>query len=594
MIIYSLADDGREEDRGDVGSYLDRKLELDSANLKQADHVGGCLEGTQKAVLAEVETWLAPKNFCDSNLSRTDRRNVLWISGAPGAGKSTLASTIISELLNHKCATLFIDRYQTANPGRIWQTIARQRAECDRRVKLDLLEFLLGDVYHASIEDQFCRLIREPLKRNFPDGPTSSRRIVVVIDISGERDPDDQKEWDAFWDMIVKWSKELPTTCKLVIASRVEADVEKALKGVSYRLALDIGDDVSDESRDDIRRYVEAGFKSVKMGDSWSDQDSITKLTEYAAGHFAWAAAVMDFVTEESADHISRLETVFGNMAKAGQLEDDPIGQLYAQLLYQSVLRKDLQKHISANLVLASLVLLREDLPKKALLALLAPEGLHSRSLSTIETAIDSLRSIIVTREPGDVLRVCHRSFSDFLLDEEWVHASLRSEYSWLDDSTLNTMFSHARQHTLLAEGCLHLMNNYLEIYTGQLHLQNPTDIQAALAYACVHWVDHLRLGVVRVMDDTSDDMDNNSDDMHDSHGSDDTHGISDDTDSYSDDTDSNSDALDGIVIDLSPLLKMFLQENALRWLEVSRSFRQDFDVGNSLLKVAEYVKVRR
>lgn len=553
MIICSLADNGREEDRGDVGSYLDDKLDP----IKQKDLVGGCLEGTRKAVLAEVETWLAPKNLSDGNLARTNDGNVLWISGAPGAGKSALASTIISELLNHERATLFIDRYDTADPGGIWRTIARHHAERDRRVKLDLLEFLLGDVYHASIEDHFRQLIFEPLKRNFPDGPTSSRRIVVVIDISGVRDPDDQDGWDAFWDTIVKWSKELPTTCKLVIASRVEADVEKALKGVSYRLALDIGDDVSDESRDDIRCFLEAGFKSVKMGDSWPNQDSVSKLTEYAAGYFGWAAAVLDFVTEEGADHVSQLETVLGNMAKFGQ--DDPIGERYARILFSVLpvrrlqlrrLQQDLQKRNIVNLVLASLVLLREDLPKKALLALLAPEGLHSRSLSTIETTIDNLRSIIVTREPGDVLRVCHRSLLDFLLDEERFHAFTREAL----------MFSHARQHTLLAEGCLQLMNNYLEIYAGQSPLQNQTDIQAALGYACAHWVDHLQLGVVRVMDDTSD-------------------------------TDSSSDELEEI--DLSPLIKMFFQENTLRWLEVVKSFKQDFDVGNSLLKVTEYVKVR-
>lgn len=233
-------------------SYLDRKLDP----AEKPALVGRCLTGTRKAFLLKVETWLASKKLPDHILTSADDEgstddkgtidesaddesaddespdsecaddkllNMLWISGAPGAGKSALASTIISKLLNHKCATFFIKRGAT-NPRTIWPSIARQLADLDRGVKLDLLKLLSGDAGYAypqgaSVEDQFRQLICEPLKRNFADGPTSSRRIVIIIDALDECNKSNQGDWRAFLDTIVKWSNVLPTACKLVVTS---------------------------------------------------------------------------------------------------------------------------------------------------------------------------------------------------------------------------------------------------------------------------------------------------------------------------------------------------------------------------------------
>lgn len=531
MIILSLADDEWAEERGDDMSFLNRKLE--PAKHPHVD--GGCLPGTRKAFLSDVKGWLAPKrlpsrvlaiifqmaywdplnnpedsntatnlslvshHFCNiirriRTKSTVDDFNVLWVSGAPGAGKTAFASTIVDELLIllSECAKLFIKRGAT-DPRTIWRSIAYELGDLHRGVKVDLLEVMSGKSRHAyperaSIEKQFDELVLGPLKRNFPDDPTSSRRIVVVIDALDECDMDKHDDWRAFLDTIIKWSKELPASCKLVVTSRGEAEIEKELKGISHALALDTGDRVSVESGEDIRRFLIAKFSAARKEDSQPDQDSMTRLTEYAAGLFVWAATVVRFVTQNGADRVSRLEMVLGNMAKVG--EDDPIGSLYAQILLAS--GQELKERNSTNLFLASLVLLRDDLPKKALLALLAPNGLDSRSTASIETAIDSLKSIVVTEGVGEVFRVCHKSLSDFLLDEPRVHASMEKLLVGASGSahkSIPNTYSLARQHALLAEGCLQLMNSALITCTGD----TPTsEIPDDLMYAYHHWVDHL------------------------------------------------------------------------------------------------------
>ncbi len=49
-----------------------------------------CLPGTRTSVFRRVEDWL-----CSGNLETS---NVLWISGAPGAGKSAIATTLVKKL----------------------------------------------------------------------------------------------------------------------------------------------------------------------------------------------------------------------------------------------------------------------------------------------------------------------------------------------------------------------------------------------------------------------------------------------------------------------------------------------------------------
>jgi DNA replication protein DnaC len=58
--------------------------------VERGGHMHGCMKGTRKDVLSSVNEWL--------NDFTIDTRNILLLSGSPGAGKSTIAASVVSDL----------------------------------------------------------------------------------------------------------------------------------------------------------------------------------------------------------------------------------------------------------------------------------------------------------------------------------------------------------------------------------------------------------------------------------------------------------------------------------------------------------------
>ncbi|KLO19718.1 hypothetical protein SCHPADRAFT_898656 [Schizopora paradoxa] len=491
-LIQILIKNGAMKDRGDDMTFLRRKLKPS----EQTPIDGGCMKGTRKTVLSNLDEWL------DS----TDVPNLFWISGAPGAGKTAIASTVVRKLLQDgsetfkffDCVKFFIKRGHAPlkDPRVIWRTIAYELVDLSRSepwyrdYKIEILDVMSKKSGRAfpdivSIEDQFDSLIREPFERLFTRASPTSRRLVIIIDALDECSTDDNDEWLAFLDTIAKWSADLPRACKLIVTSRAEEEISQKLDRVGHRLSLDTGDYVSHESREDIRHFFETKLE-VKDGNSWPGAVAISSLTEYAAGLFVWATTVVNFVTQKKGDRELRLNKVMENMANLKVGDKDYIGTLYAQILLAASTDLQLEERNSVSLVLASLALLQEDLPKNALLNLLAPAGLKSRVLTSVNAAMSSLKSVIVIEGREEYHRVCHKSLLDFLLDEARVKASMAKLLHTSDQSSNLDTFSIVRQHTLLAEGCLTLMNRTLDNYDGSGILRDE------LVYACRHWVDHV------------------------------------------------------------------------------------------------------
>ncbi len=91
---------------------------------------GGCLEGTRVDILQEAMDWQ----------DNEAEKNILWIVGAPGAGKSTIA-TSLAKKLGATCAKFFSARdvLHLRDPRRIWRTLACSLADKHDGVKAALM-----------------------------------------------------------------------------------------------------------------------------------------------------------------------------------------------------------------------------------------------------------------------------------------------------------------------------------------------------------------------------------------------------------------------------------------------------------------------
>ncbi|KLO19716.1 WD40 repeat-like protein [Schizopora paradoxa] len=488
VVIEKLIDRGAIEDKSDavdavVKSFLRDKL--DPPEQPPVD--GGCLDGTRKTILRNVDKWL----------ESDDAPNVFWISGAPGAGKTALASTIVQTISRtnpDNCETYhhvsFFIKRRDANlrdPRSIWRSIAFELTEIYRGVKVDILEVLsetnnCADPKMLSIEDQFRDLILKPLKSKFLQDP---HKLVVVIDALDECVMEDQDHQCAFLDTIEEWCIVLPPECKLVVSSRNETKIVAKLKNISLRLPIDTGDIVSRESNDDIRHFLKTKFQEMDVDAvNWPEPDSVAKLTDYATGIFVWAATVIEVIRE---DPIARLKEVLDNIAAVSisVTDKDKVGKLYGQVLLKAVSRlRHPQEFDSLSLVLASVTSLRKNLPLEALEELLNFE--RSSELLDLPPIISQLKPVVVIEGDKNIIRVRHRSFSDFLLDETRLQDSISNilmTYT-LDRKPNTAAFSLARRSALFAERCLRSMNCGLKSY--------QTVVSEPLEYACHHWADHL------------------------------------------------------------------------------------------------------
>lgn len=483
----------RKEDRGNDITFLENRLEP-SVQEPMDD---GWLKGSRKTVMDDVDDWLKD----------CDKPNVLWISGAPGAGKSAIASAIVRKKLSepnfagtHSCVEFFIKRGKAGldDPRTIWRSIAMGLASLFltdgwyRSIKVDILEAISrkANLYpkNVAIEDQFRDLICDPLKGLFEPtaNPSSSRRVVIVIDALDECN---LLGTSAFLDTVARWSAELPGTCKLVLTSRVESGIEKKLEGFHQPLVLDTGDDVSNESTSDIKLL----FNSKKGFKKEVEQEKIEKLAKYAAGLFIWATTVIEYVNRGDFD--DRLKDVLANMPAAGGRggNSDKIGILYGQILFKvGWERRGHPNELDRlSLALASVIpgILRRPLSMHALGALLSP------SPEAIDGVADGLKPVIASDGADEPPRIRHKSFLDFLLDEQRVIAVMKhfikvegAEDS--DQSGFLDAFSLVHQRALLPTSCLRLMVQCIEDNGSTAPLN--ADILTALVYACTHWVDHM------------------------------------------------------------------------------------------------------
>ncbi|KAG8731247.1 hypothetical protein FRC10_001943, partial [Ceratobasidium sp. 414] len=431
-----------------------------------------CTPNTRRAVLEDLRAW---KN--DPNGPK-----VYWMNGMAGTGKTTIASTLCSELeaTRQLAASFFCSRElpDCRDATCIIPTISYQLARFSLPFQSALCETLGNDpdASTRSVGVQFEKLIKEPLlrvKEAIPDG------VVVVIDALDECS--DGVSAQLFLDAFHRYAGDLPI--RFFVTCRPNQSFHKKILSwnEASRTLFHLHDIEQSVVRGDIETYLRAELEELSA-------NHIRQLSEQSGKLFIFAATVVRYVKPYHASSIwhARLETMLNAQWSSGSRAYNSIDILYNTILSAALSHDELEpSDVEAmKRVLYTVICSKEPMTIETL------AGVLDISVDAVVQAIEPLKSVLHVSEGSRLVSTLHASFPDYILNQE------RSNDFFCDTST---------HHHLLALRCFEVMKkslrfNICDLESSYLLDEHVPDLPARvdnaisshLFYACSHWTDHL------------------------------------------------------------------------------------------------------
>lgn len=440
-----------------------------------------CLPGTRQDLLKEIIDWL---------MTPSEGQSVLWLHGAAGLGKSTLANSIAEYFsgIHRRGAFLFFDRNTPidSHPARVIRTLVYQLAEHYPAIKSALASAIEANpqVTSAPLNTQFTVLFIETLwaASDQVTGP-----VVVIIEALDECG--DVESRNTLLSLLSRDLTKLPPQFRFLITSRPDTDIAGAFTSASHIHAISLSTLPITANSADIQLYIEHEMNQIysrrhlqdELPTDWPGPIVIQRLTAFAGGLFICAATAMKYLLK-SDDPVEWLSKLLTQDRQAFTLDE-----LYKTALLSASQWEPGDATDVFRKVLAVIVISRVPLDDATIIHLLGLENFGRQCRNTLRR----LGCVIQWRE-GEPARMLHKSFPDYLTDR-----SRCSSEPWFVD-----MQEH---HRTLTIRCFEIMNsglhfNICDLRTSHLFNKDVMDlnicvqshIPRSLAYACRFWIEHL------------------------------------------------------------------------------------------------------
>ena len=445
----------------------------------------GCLKGTRRDVLLQIEQWLTDKH---------DQR-IFWLNGLAGTGKSTIAQTFAEmSFADGKLGASFFcsrDYEDRSNLRAIFPTLAFQLAHRYPKFREQLLQVLKvnHDVERESLSSQLEKIIVRPLKET---------QIPTLIVVDALDECKDQEPASALLSVLSRFVHEIPGV-KFFITGRPEPPIRE---GFRLKPLVPITDilklhDVKRSSVDeDIKLYLRIQLTGIRetrsdceFPEEWPSSDDIDVLCKEAGGFFIYASTVVKFVGSKYHDPTKRLELIISQ--SQGAAHERGVDFIYTQILelaFQDADPAEQELYSTLRNVVGAVLLAFHPLSRKTLSNLLRNCGTSS-DISVILRFLHSLLNIPDSED--EPIRVFHKSLPDFLTDR----TRCKDDRFFVDPAV---------HHEDVLFSCLGLMKKRLrknicdlEDYAvleevEDLSDRRETHIGSSLEYACRFWTRHL------------------------------------------------------------------------------------------------------
>ena len=445
----------------------------------------GCLRGTRKGVLLEIESWSAAER---------DQR-VFWLNGLAGTGKSTIAQTFAeTSFADGKLGASFFcsrDFAGRSNLQAILPTLAFQLAYQYPLFRMELLPVLKArpDVGWESLCSQMEKLIVGPLK---------AAHISTLIIIDALDECKDEEPASAILSVLSRYTDQIPNV-KFFITGRPEPRIRSGfrLESLAPITAVLKLHEVKPEAVDsDIELFFQTQLSSLAknrsdcdLTEDWPSPSDTKILCKKAAGFFIYASTVVKFLASGSNLITERLALITSLPQSTTEEGKSGVDQLYISVLEQAsydVRADKSQYYLRFQTVVGTVLLVFNPLSIKGLSELL------KYPISHICSTTRSLHSLLLIPEKADnPILTFHKSFPDFLMDPE----RCEDKRFFVEPSV---------HHAEILVSCLNLMRERLKrnicnlddyavlSEVKDLSVQRKVHIGDALEYACCFWTKHL------------------------------------------------------------------------------------------------------
>jgi len=443
----------------------------------------GCLRGTRKEVLQEIEHWLTSEQ----------ELRIFWLNGLAGTGKSTIAQTFAeTSFMDGKLGASFFcsrDFEDRSNLQAIFPTLAFQLAYQYPVFRGKLLQVLKAhpDVRQESLCSQMEKIIVDPLKASH----ISTLIIIDALDECKDREPA-----SAILSILSHYINEIPYV-KFFITGRPEPRIRSGFRLESLlpiTEVLKLHEVRPEKVNNDIKLFFQVQLTELikrrsdcDLSEDWPSPSDINVLCGKAAGFFIYASTVVKLLMSgnrtpaEQLDRITSLPQSTSHEGRSG------VDLLYIQVLREAVDdvgADDEELYSRFRTVVGAVLVVFNSLSTQALSDLLR--------VPNISTTLRSLHSLLLVPTNKTIpIQIFHKSFPDFLMDPRRC-----ADHRFFINPPVH--------HREILLSCLNLMRERLKRNICELDdhvilsdVESLSDCQKdhigdALEYACCFWVKHL------------------------------------------------------------------------------------------------------
>ncbi|PVF99571.1 WD40 repeat-like protein, partial [Serendipita vermifera] len=438
-----------------------------------------CMSGTREPLLSRIINWALPHDSLNTEPTSTLSRNIYWLYGIPGIGKTTMAHSICARLHQRArlggCFFCRRDVNRLSDPKFVLFTLICKLADTWSPYRKLVTERLRGDSHltQDSAGHELFWMLLGSLKTH-PPYP-----LVIVLDALDECG--DSRTRISLLNGLFEATSQA-TWLKVIITSRPELDIEDFFKHSNYHdkhiyqeLAIDKG------SSEDIRLLAQSRLESValdcNLSNDWPGRQLLDTIAARSNGHFIFVETLWRLVKDDDDPERVLVQAL-------DEPPDHALTELYK--LYLAILESRIKQNKSAFRSVLGAIIVTSLHGSVTSLARLV--GLEPRMVQTWVNRLGSLLYRDTSSNGG--IHARHLSIIDFLtgpncpsdfkVDVDQTHRQMG--LACLKTMIKELQFNICRiDNSLISTRDIRNLDNLVE-----------TNVSRILQYSCLHWSSHL------------------------------------------------------------------------------------------------------